>query len=208
MLAAGAGLEPAMRAANAGAAVVVGKRGTASVSVAELRGRVLPHVSLAPEEKIVFDWSILDERITEWRRRGLRVGFTNGCFDILHPGHIKLLAEAHAACDRLIVGLNSDDSVKRLKGESRPMQDVHARAEVLAAIEAVDLVVVFDQDTPLELIKRVRPKILAKGGDYQREGVVGHEFVESIGGEVILIPLVPGFSTTRIVRKSRALQAG
>ncbi|HEY7247243.1 MAG TPA: D-glycero-beta-D-manno-heptose-7-phosphate kinase [Xanthobacteraceae bacterium] len=207
MRAAGAGWEPAMRAANAGAAVVVGKRGTATVSAAELRGRVLPHAALAPEEKIVFDWSILDERTAEWRRAGLRIGFTNGCFDILHPGHIKLLAEAHAACDRLIVGLNSDESVKRLKGESRPMQDVHARAEVLAAIEAVDLVVVFDQDTPLELIQRVRPAVLVKGGDYRREQVVGHEFVESIGGEVTLIPLVPGFSTTRIVRKSRALQA-
>ncbi len=208
MRAAGASWEPAMRAANAGAAVVVGKRGTAAVSAAELRGRVLPHAALAPEEKIVFDWSILDERTAEWRRGGLRLGFTNGCFDILHPGHIKLLAEAHAACDRLIVGLNSDELVKRLKGESRPMQDVHARAEVLAAIEAVDLVVVFDQDTPLELIQRVRPAILVKGGDYRREEVVGHEFVESIGGEVMLIPLVPGFSTTKIVRKSRALQPG
>ncbi|MFZ2137108.1 MAG: D-glycero-beta-D-manno-heptose-7-phosphate kinase [Xanthobacteraceae bacterium] len=208
MRAAGATWEAAMRAANAGAAVVVGKRGTAAVLATELRARVLPHASLAPEEKIVFDWSILDERTAEWRRRGLRLGFTNGCFDILHPGHIKLLAEAHAACDRLIVGLNSDESVRRLKGESRPMQDVHARAEVLAAIEAVDLVVVFDQDTPLDLIKHVRPKVLVKGGDYRREEVVGHELVESDGGEVLLIPLVPGFSTTKIVRKSRALQPG
>jgi D-beta-D-heptose 7-phosphate kinase/D-beta-D-heptose 1-phosphate adenosyltransferase len=208
MLASGAGFEPAMRAANAGAAVVVGKRGTATVSATELRGRILPSAVLAAEEKIVFDWSTLDERIAEWRRQGLRIGFTNGCFDILHPGHIKLLAEAHAACDRLVVGLNSDASVKRLKGESRPMQDVHARAEVLAAIEAVDLVVVFDHDTPLELIRRVRPKVLAKGGDYRREEVVGHELVESDGGEVILIDLLPGFSTTKIVHKSRALQSG
>jgi D-beta-D-heptose 7-phosphate kinase/D-beta-D-heptose 1-phosphate adenosyltransferase len=163
---------------------------------------------LAAEEKVVFDWSILDERTAEWRRQGLRIGFTNGCFDILHPGHIKLLAGAHAACDRLIVGLNSDASVRRLKGHERPMQDVHARAEVLAAIEAVDLVVVFEQDTPLDLIRRVRPKVLAKGGDYRREEVVGREIVESDGGEVILIELLPGFSTTRIVRKSRALQSG
>jgi D-beta-D-heptose 7-phosphate kinase/D-beta-D-heptose 1-phosphate adenosyltransferase len=208
MLATGAGFEPAMRAANAAAAVVVGKRGTATVSATELRGRILPPASLAPEEKIVFDWSALDERLTEWRRRGLRIGFTNGCFDILHPGHIKLLAHAHAACDRLIVGLNSDASVKRLKGESRPMQDVHARAEVLSALEAVDLVVVFDQDTPLELIRRVRPNVLAKGADYRREEVVGHEFVASYGGDVILIDIVPGFSTTRIVRKSHALRSG
>jgi len=194
--------ETAVRAANAAAAVVVGKRGTATVSSAELRSRVLPAASLAPEEKIVFDWAVLDERLAEWR--GLRIGFTNGCFDLLHPGHIKLLSETRAKCDRLIVGLNSDASVRRLKGEGRPVQQTHARAEVLAALQAVDLVVIFDQDTPLELIRRVRPKILAKGGDYRREDVVGHALVEEDGGQVILIDLVPGFSTTRIVRQSRA----
>jgi D-beta-D-heptose 7-phosphate kinase / D-beta-D-heptose 1-phosphate adenosyltransferase len=156
LLATKAGYEPAVRAANAAAAVVVGKRGTATVSAAELRSRIPPAASLAPEEKIIFDWSGLDERLAEWR--DLRIGFTNGCFDLLHPGHIKLLSEARAGCDRLIVGLNSDASVTRLKGEGRPLQEVHARAEVLAALEAVDLVVVFDQDTPLELIRRVRPK--------------------------------------------------
>jgi D-beta-D-heptose 7-phosphate kinase / D-beta-D-heptose 1-phosphate adenosyltransferase len=208
MLAVGTGFDPAMRAANAAAAVVVGKRGTATVSTAELRSRILPAASLAPEEKIIFDWSVLDERLAELRRRGLRLGFTNGCFDLLHPGHIKLLAEARAACDLLIVGLNGDASVRRLKGEGRPMQEVHARAEVLAALEAVDLVVIFEEDTPLELIRRVRPKVLAKGGDYRREEVVGHELVERDGGEVILIDLVPGFSTTRIVRKSRARLPG
>ena len=113
MLAASADFEPAMRAANAAAAVVVGKRGTATVSAAELRARILPAASLASEEKIVFDWSVLDERLAEWRRQGLRIGFTNGCFDLLHPGHIKLLAGARAACDRLVVGLNSDASVAR-----------------------------------------------------------------------------------------------
>ena len=109
--------ESAMRAANAAAAVVVGKRGTATVSLAELRHRILPAASLAPEEKIVFDWSVLDERLAEWRQHGLRVGFTNGCFDLLHRGHIKLLAEARAACDRLVVGLNSDASTARLEGQ-------------------------------------------------------------------------------------------
>jgi D-beta-D-heptose 7-phosphate kinase / D-beta-D-heptose 1-phosphate adenosyltransferase len=202
MLATGVDHETAVRAANAAAAVVVGKRGTATVSAAELRSRILPAASLAPEEKIVFDWAVLDERLAEWR--GLRIGFTNGCFDLLHPGHIKLLSETRAKCDRLIVGLNSDSSVRRLKGEGRPVQQTHARAEVLAALQAVDLVVIFDQDTPLELIRRVRPKILAKGGDYRREEVVGHALVEEDGGQVILIDLVPGFSTTRIVRQSRA----
>src|SRR4029078_6548495 len=141
MLAPGVDYEPAVRAANAAAAVVVGKRGTATVSAAELRSRILPAASLAPEEKIVFDWSVLDERLAEWR--GLRIGFTNGCFDLLHPGHIKLLTEGRAACDRLVVGLNADASVKRLKGNDRPVQDQQARAEVLAALEAVDLVVIF-----------------------------------------------------------------
>jgi len=201
LLATKAGYEPAVRAANAAAAVVVGKRGTATVSAAELRSRILPAASLAPEEKVVFDWSVLDQRLAAWR--DLRIGFTNGCFDLLHPGHIKLLSEARAACDRLIVGLNGDASVRRLKGEGRPLQEVHARAEVLAALEAVDLVAVFDQDTPLELIRRVRPKVLAKGGDYRREEVVGHELVESDGGEVILVDLMPGFSTSKIVRRSR-----
>ena len=201
LLATNAGYEPAVRAANAAAAVVVGKRGTATVSAAELRSRILPAASLAPEEKVVFDWSVLDQRLAAWR--DLRIGFTNGCFDLLHPGHIKLLSETRAACDRLIVGLNGDASVLRLKGEGRPLQEVHARAEVLAALEAVDLVVVFDQDTPLELIRRVRPKVLAKGGDYRHEEVVGHELVESDGGEVILVDLMPGFSTSKIVRRSR-----
>jgi len=201
LLATKAGYEPAVRAANAAAAVVVGKRGTATVSAAELRSRILPAASLAPEEKVVFDWSVLDQRLAAWR--DLRIGFTNGCFDLLHPGHIKLLSETRAACDRLIVGLNGDVSVRRLKGEGRPLQEVHARAEVLAALEAVDLVVVFDQETPLELIRRVRPKVLAKGGDYRREEVVGHEFVESYGGEVILVDLMPGFCTSKIVRRSR-----
>jgi D-beta-D-heptose 7-phosphate kinase / D-beta-D-heptose 1-phosphate adenosyltransferase len=206
LLATKLGYEPAVRAANAAAAVVVGKRGTSTVSAAELRSRILPAASLAPEEKIIFDWSVLDERLAEWR--DLRIGFTNGCFDLLHPGHIKLLSEARAACDRLIVGLNGDASVTRLKGVGRPLQEVHARAEVLAALEAVDLVVVFDQDTPLELIRRLRPKVLAKGGDYRHEEVVGHELVESAGGEVIIIDLVPGFSTSKLVRRSRVPASG
>src|SRR5438874_1975607 len=206
LLATKLGYEPAVRAANAAAAVVVGKRGTSTVSAAELRSRILPAASLAPEEKIIFDWSVLDERLAEWR--DLRVGFTNGCFDLLHPGHIKLLSEARAACDRLVVGLNGDASVTRLKGVGRPLQELYARAEVLAALEAVDLVVVFDQDTPLELIRRVRPKVLVKGGDYRHEEVVGHELVESGGGEVILIDLVPGFSTSKLVHRSRVPASG
>jgi D-beta-D-heptose 7-phosphate kinase / D-beta-D-heptose 1-phosphate adenosyltransferase len=202
--------EPAMRAANAAAAVVVGKRGTATVSLAELRHRVLPAASLAPEDKIIFDWSVLNERLAEWRGHGLRIGFTNGCFDLLHRGHIKLLAEARATCDVLVVGLNSDASTRRLKGQGRPINPAEGRAEVLAALEAVDLVVVFEQDTPLELIEVVRPNVLVKGADYSREEVVGHEIVEAAGGQVILVDLVPGHSTTNIVRRvaEPALRAG
>jgi D-beta-D-heptose 7-phosphate kinase/D-beta-D-heptose 1-phosphate adenosyltransferase len=194
--------EYAMRAANAAAAVVVGKRGTSTVSVGELRHRILPAASLAPEDKIVFDWSVLDERLQEWRRHGLRIGFTNGCFDLLHRGHVKLLAEARAACDRLVVGLNSDASTARLKGEGRPINPAEGRAEVLAALEAVDLVVVFEEDTPLELIKRVRPGVLVKGADYRIDQVVGRDVVEEAGGDVLLVSLVPGQSTTGLVRRS------
>ncbi len=204
MLAMRADFESAMRAANAAAAVVVGKRGTATVTAAELRHRILPAATLAPEEKIVFDWSQLGEHLDAWRRQGLRIGFTNGCFDLLHPGHIKLLAGARAACDRLVVGLNGDASVTRLKGPGRPVQTVQARAELLAALEAVDLVVVFDEDTPEKLIGEVKPTVLVKGADYKREEVVGRDIVEALGGEVILIELVPGHSTSAMVERSRA----
>ncbi|MBX6329350.1 MAG: D-glycero-beta-D-manno-heptose-7-phosphate kinase [Pseudolabrys sp.] len=204
MLAMGSDFESATRAANAAAAVVVGKRGTATLSLAELRARILPAASLAPEEKIVFDWALLDEHLAQWRRQALRIGFTNGCFDLLHPGHVRLLAGARAACDRLVVGLNGDESVTRLKGPGRPLQPVKARAELLAALEAVDLVVVFDQDTPEALIARIKPSVLVKGADYTREQVVGRELVEALGGEVILIDLVPGYSTTRMVEQARS----
>lgn len=204
MLAGGADFESAMRAANAAAAVAVGKRGTATVSLAELRSRLLPAATLASEEKIVFDWAVLKEHLAGWRRQGLRIGFTNGCFDLLHPGHVKLLAQARGACDRLVVGLNSDASVARLKGAGRPVQDEQARADVLAALEAVDLVVIFEQDTPQKLIECVRPKVLVKGSDYRLDQVVGRETVEADGGEVVLVDILPGHSTTEIVTRSRA----
>lgn len=203
MLAMNADFESAMRAANAAAAVVVGKRGTATLTVDELRHRILPEASLASEEKIVFDWSQLGEHLDAWRKMGLRIGFTNGVFDLLHPGHVKLLAQARAQCDRLVVGLNSDASVTRLKGPTRPVQNAQSRADVLAALEAVDLVVVFEQDTPRELIAEVKPTVLVKGSDYTREQVVGHDIVEALGGVVVLVDLVPGQSTTSMVERSR-----
>ena len=171
-----------------------------------MRSRILSSASLAAEEKIARA-DVLDAHLAEWRKQGLRVGFTNGCFDILHPGHVKVLTAARGACDRLIVGLNSDASVKRLKGEGRPVQDERARAEVLAALEAVDLVAIFEEDTPIDLITRIRPSVLVKGGDYTREQVVGYEIVEAMGGEVVLIDILPGHSTTSLVDRARGGKA-
>jgi D-beta-D-heptose 7-phosphate kinase/D-beta-D-heptose 1-phosphate adenosyltransferase len=206
-LAAKADWETALRVASAAAAVAVSKTGTATVTAAELRRRILPHASLAAEEKIVAAGADLDVRLGEWRQEGLRIGFTNGCFDILHPGHVKVLTAARGACDRLVVGLNSDASVKRLKGQGRPVQDERARAEVLAALEAVDLVAIFEEDTPINLITAIKPSVLVKGGDYTREQVVGHEIVEAHGGEVLLVDILPGFSTTSLVARARGGKA-
>jgi len=206
-LAAGTDWETALRCASAAAAVAVSKPGTATVSLAELRRKILPHASLAAEEKIASGNSDLDARLAEWRRQGLRIGFTNGCFDILHPGHVRVLTQARAACDRLVVGLNSDASVRRLKGADRPVQNERARGEVLAALEAVDLVVIFEEDTPLDLITRIRPSVLVKGGDYTREQVVGHEVVAASGGEVVLVDILPGHSTTSLVNRARENRA-
>jgi D-beta-D-heptose 7-phosphate kinase/D-beta-D-heptose 1-phosphate adenosyltransferase len=203
-LGAGADWETALRLANAAAAVAVGKRGTATVSAAELRRRILPSASLAAEEKIAAAGrGMLDAHLADWRREGLRIGFTNGCFDILHPGHVRVVTQARAACDRLVVGLNSDASVRRLLGADGPVQTERARAEVLAALEAVDLVVIFEEDTPLELIKAIRPSVLVKGSDYKPEQVVGHDVVTAYGGEVVLVDLLQGFSTTALVERAR-----
>jgi D-beta-D-heptose 7-phosphate kinase/D-beta-D-heptose 1-phosphate adenosyltransferase len=193
--------------ATAAAAVAVSKKGTASVTAAELRRKILPHAFLAAEEKIVASGDDLDAQLLDWRKQGLRIGFTNGCFDILHPGHVKVLTAARGACDRLIVGLNSDASAKRLKGEGRPVQDERARAEVLAALEAVDLVAIFEEDTPIRLITEIKPSVLVKGGDYTREQVVGHEIVEAHGGEVVLVDVLPGHSTTSLVNRAKGGRA-
>lgn len=199
LLAAGAALDAATRVANAAASVAVGKSGTATVSVPELRARLLG----APE-KILHDWNELEERLEAWRKQRLRIGFTNGVFDLLHPGHIKVIAAARAACDRLVLGLNSDASVKRLKGKDRPVQNVEARAEMLAALEAIDLVVVFEEDTPEKLIAQVKPVVLVKGGDYKGKELPGQKTVEALGGEVVLIDLMPGHSTSAMVARARA----
>lgn len=202
-LAAGADWEAVLRLAAAAAAVAVGKKGTAAVLPEELRRTVLPEATLAAEDKIVAGGE-LATRLESWRREDLRVGFTNGCFDILHPGHVKVLTAARATCDRLIVGLNSDASVKRLKGPERPVQNERARAEVLAALEAVDLVVVFDEDTPIKLIEAILPVSLVKGGDYTPIQVVGHDVVKANGGEVVIVDILQGHSTTSLVARARS----
>lgn len=148
----------------------------------------------------IHDWT----SARRWReqQRG-RVVFTNGVFDLLHPGHVDVLLGARRAGDRLIVGLNSDASVRRLKGPERPVRSEAERAYVLAAFEMVDCVVLFEQDTPLELIRLLRPDVLVKGGDYSEDTIVGAPDVRGWGGEVIVIPLTPGQSTTSIIRKLR-----
>jgi D-beta-D-heptose 7-phosphate kinase / D-beta-D-heptose 1-phosphate adenosyltransferase len=139
--------------------------------------------------------------VGRWRRQGLRIGFTNGCFDLLHPGHVSLLGQAKAACDRLVVGLNSDESAVRLKGPTRPVQREAARSRVLASLAAVDLIVVFDEDTPIELIRAIRPNVLVKGADYRLDEVVGADFVKRSGGNVLLADLLPGYSTTATIAR-------
>lgn len=146
------------------------------------------------------DRQIASLLLESWRAEGHRIVFTNGCFDILHRGHVTYLQASAALGDRLIVGLNSDASVKRLKGPSRPINSDIDRAFVLAALRSVDMVIAFEEDTPAELIQMVRPDILTKGGDYNAATVVGHDFVSSYGGQVVILPYVDGYSSTKIIR--------
>jgi D-beta-D-heptose 7-phosphate kinase/D-beta-D-heptose 1-phosphate adenosyltransferase len=198
-LAVGVSLTDAARLANAAAGIVVGKIGTAVVYaselIASLNGR-----DLHAADKVVPRSHALD-LVARWRRHGLKIGFTNGCFDLLHPGHVALLGQAKAACDRLVVGLNSDASTARLKGPRRPIQNESERAAVLASLAAVDLIVVFEEDTPIELIREIRPQLLVKGDDYRLDEVVGADFVKSAGGDVLLAKVVPGYSTTATIAR-------
>jgi D-beta-D-heptose 7-phosphate kinase/D-beta-D-heptose 1-phosphate adenosyltransferase len=192
----------AMRLANAAASIVVGKHGTATVGFPELARA--SSAALPDFENRILSRDAAARQRDAWRRQGLRVGFTNGCFDLIHPGHISLLKEARRNCDRLIVALNSDRSVHRLKGPCRPLQGEEARAYVLAAMSDVDLVTLFDDDTPCELIAALRPDVLIKGADYTEDQVVGADLVKSWGGRVVLARIVPEQSTTRLVRRSAA----
>jgi D-beta-D-heptose 7-phosphate kinase/D-beta-D-heptose 1-phosphate adenosyltransferase len=199
-LASGFSAAEAAELANVAGSIVVGKVGTATVSRDEIAHELMHGAALIAENKIVGAGSIAD--IAErWRKQGLKVGFTNGCFDLIHPGHVSLLRQAKAACDRLVVGLNSDASVKRLKGANRPVQNEAARSAVLASLADVDQVVIFGEDTPLELIKTLRPDVLVKGADYTVDKVVGADIVKAAGGKVVLAQLVEGQSTTGTIAR-------
>ncbi|MEE0948444.1 MAG: D-glycero-beta-D-manno-heptose 1-phosphate adenylyltransferase [Bacteroidales bacterium] len=143
----------------------------------------------------------LEQRIAQWKKQNLKIVFTNGCFDLLHLGHVDYLAKAKDLGDRLIIGVNTDASVRRLKGEFRPLQDENSRLHLLAALEVVDAVVLFDEDTPYELIKQVQPDVLVKGADYKPESIVGYDIVTSRGGKVETIEYLEGYSTTSIEQR-------
>ena len=199
-LAAGAPLPDAALLANASAGLAVSKAGTAVVYLDDLAG-VLHAADLQGAEAKIRNLNGALETVAKLRARGKIIGFTNGCFDLVHPGHVSLLRQARAACDFLIVGLNTDASVKRLKGEDRPVQSEMARAIVLASLASVDMVILFDEETPISLINAIRPDVLVKGADYTVEKVIGHELVQSYGGRVVLAALEEGFSTTNMIAR-------
>jgi D-beta-D-heptose 7-phosphate kinase/D-beta-D-heptose 1-phosphate adenosyltransferase len=202
-LAAKLNLEISMQIANTAAGIVVGKRGTATASPAELLAETgagnrghggAPGALPLAEAKKLRD---------KWASEGLTVGFTNGCFDILHAGHVSLLRQAAAVCDRLIVALNTDASVRALKGPDRPLQPEDVRAAVMAAIKGVDAVILFSEQTPLEVIRELQPDVLIKGADYAEDQIVGADIVRARGGRIVRVSLVDGQSTTKIIEKSR-----
>ncbi len=203
-LAVGLPLAEAARTANLAAGIVVGKLGTQPILASELSTAVTLSTRQQYYPYSAAKMNALDAalaKVREWRAAGGKVVFTNGCFDLLHPGHISLLYQARALGDRLVVGLNTDASIKRLKGSGRPILSEQDRAAMLSALECVDLVVHFDEDTPLKLIEALRPDILVKGSDYAPDQVVGKEVVESYGGCVRLVDLVQGYSTTGLTQK-------
>jgi D-beta-D-heptose 7-phosphate kinase / D-beta-D-heptose 1-phosphate adenosyltransferase len=199
VLACGRSFEQAARLANVAAGIAVGKLGTSTVSPAEIIDEV--GRGHRDSDAKIKNLDVLAAIIDEERSKGKKVVFTNGCFDLLHAGHVKYLQKARAFGDLLVLGLNSDASVRRLKGDRRPLIEEEERAHLLAALDCIDYLVLFDEDTPLELIRALRPLVLVKGGDYTPEGVVGKDVVESYGGRVELVEFVDGRSTTNIIEK-------
>jgi D-beta-D-heptose 7-phosphate kinase/D-beta-D-heptose 1-phosphate adenosyltransferase len=199
-LAGGLQVRTAVDLANLAAGIVVGKVGTVPIASHELIAALTPSSGITAGEKIL-DFERVQRRVAEWRAAGETVVFTNGCFDLLHVGHITLLEDCRRFGSKLVLGLNSDASVSRLKGPTRPIVGERERARVMAALASVDAVVLFEEDTPLELIRALKPNVLVKGGDYRIETVVGHEDVIAQGGQVEIVPTVEGFSTTNLVKK-------
>jgi D-beta-D-heptose 7-phosphate kinase/D-beta-D-heptose 1-phosphate adenosyltransferase len=192
-----------MRIANHAAGIVVSKVGTATATREEIAASLLAEQALPDDDDgALLDWRSAAALRWSWAKDKLTVGFANGCFDLLHAGHVSLIRQAAATCDRLIVAINSDASVKRLKGPTRPIQDEMVRAAVIGAVKGVSAVVVFSQETPLELIALLQPDVLVKGADYTEDRVVGAEIVRARGGRVILAQLTQGQSTSRIIAKA------
>ena len=199
-LAAGAEFSIAAELGNVAGGIVVGKLGTATISRDELASGLLA-AEVSSSEAKVMSVEAAAAAADRWRERGQKIGFTNGCFDLLHPGHVSLLTEAKESCDRLIVAMNSDDMVRHLKGEDRPVQHETARAIVLASLSMVDAVIIFSARTPIPLIEILKPDVLVKGADYTIDEVVGADLVRGYGGEVKLAALVPGYSSTEVIAK-------
>jgi D-beta-D-heptose 7-phosphate kinase/D-beta-D-heptose 1-phosphate adenosyltransferase len=202
-LAAGGDSVEAATLANFAAGIVVGKRGTAIVTTGEIVGALRP-VDGHSDHRKIFSLDNVLRLVGDWREQGLKVAFANGCFDLLHPGHLSLLDQARRTADRLIVGLNSDLSIRRLKGPGRPVQGEVARAMVLASLKSVDAVVIFAEDTPMQLIEALTPDVLVKGADYTIDKIVGADLVIKRGGKVVLAELIQGHSTTNTVQRASA----
>jgi D-beta-D-heptose 7-phosphate kinase/D-beta-D-heptose 1-phosphate adenosyltransferase len=199
-VAVGAEVGEAAALANVAAGIVVGKRGTATVTTGEIIAELRPYDGRTDPQKIyALDTALQLAR--GWREHGLKIAFANGCFDLLHPGHISLLEQARASADRLIIGLNADLSIQRLKGPNRPVQGEVARATVLASMKSVDAVVIFAEDTPIDLIETLEPDVLVKGADYSLEKIVGADFVTKRGGRVLRAELLTGHSTSDTVKR-------
>jgi D-beta-D-heptose 7-phosphate kinase/D-beta-D-heptose 1-phosphate adenosyltransferase len=196
----GADYAEAAALGNIAGGLEVEKFGVATLTLQEILGDLLDHGG--PERSKILDRHQLASELNRRRISGQTVVFTNGCFDLLHRGHVRLLRQAASLGDFLVVGLNSDASVRRLKGPSRPLNPAEARADVLSELEAVGAVTIFDDDTPLKLIEAIRPDVLVKGGDYRPEEVVGRAEVEALGGRLVLVPLVEGHSTTGLLNRA------
>jgi D-beta-D-heptose 7-phosphate kinase/D-beta-D-heptose 1-phosphate adenosyltransferase len=197
-VAVGESLEDAARIANTAAGIAVGQVGAVAVPAAE----IMATLSGRTPGKILSRRGLV-ARVEEWRLHGRRVVFTNGCFDLLHSGHLSLLRQAAELGDALVLAVNSDGSVRRLKGEGRPLVPETERAALLAALDCVDAVTIFDEDTPEEVIREVRPDVLVKGQDYRLDQVVGRDLVEAAGGRVELVPLLPDRSTSGLIDRIR-----